>query len=234
MSIENDLATEVFKKILGQVGFNGSSAIPGPDDIEPTPEVVLLNGIPSHFFNAKIKRAREYALIMHDGQMYGDRPYIEHLADTYRVFVEFTFEHYLRDKTVYLTDLLDKYESTLCALWLHDTIEDTAATKDELQDFFNLEVADLVWAVTGEGENRKERLSSIADKIETLNPAIIIKLCDRIANTRYSKQHSKDTTFKMYQSEYPDFKAKLEHHYPNVPVIRRLWTELDILCKEGT
>ena len=45
-------------------------------------------------------------------------------------------------------------------------------------------VADLVWAVTGVGANRKERNQSIYDKIKNYPMAAVLKTADRIADLR--------------------------------------------------
>ena len=53
----------------------------------------------------------------------------------------------------------------VAAAWLHDTIEDTSVTREDIVAHFGDEVAALVWAVTGEGATRSERNQSAYAKI---------------------------------------------------------------------
>lgn len=82
--------------------------------------------------------------------------------------------------------------NTLCAALLHDTLEDTKATKEELEILFNPEVAMLVDGVTKISKlnfsSKKERESANMRKIingitEDVR-IIIIKLADRLHNMR--------------------------------------------------
>lgn len=70
-------------------------------------------------------------------------------------------------------------EHTICAAYLHDTIEDTDTTYDELYMEFGEEIADLVYEMTHEGTNDDKgyyfpRLHS--------HKAIMIKFADRLSN----------------------------------------------------
>ncbi len=68
-------------------------------------------------------------------------------------------------------------EEILCAALLHDTLEDTDTTLEELKKEFGDNIANLVYEVTDEeGENGKcfPRLKS--------KKAIILKFADRLAN----------------------------------------------------
>lgn len=53
----------------------------------------------------------------------------------------------------------------LVATALHDLLEDTDTTFDEIVERFGEEVATLVHCVTGEGSSRRERQRSIVEKI---------------------------------------------------------------------
>jgi len=210
----------------------------------------LFMTIPEHFFNTKIRRACEYADIVHTGQMYGDQPYIKHLTDTYKVFLEFVIQPvYGRESIPVLAGVIDKYQDISCAIWLHDAIEDTGTTFDEIEEHFGTDVASFVNAVSGEGKTRKEKLASIGRKIEECPDALIIKLCDRIANTRSSSQDyysqpvkglidcigtydSRDVPevsglFAMYINEFPAFKNTLGGVYSEIGFIQKMWKYLE-------
>jgi (p)ppGpp synthase/HD superfamily hydrolase len=111
-------------------------------------------------------RARSFAVSAHGDQVYGtDQPYERHLEAVVEVILSWTNDPEL-----------------VCAAWLHDTLEDTAVTFAELSDQFSPRVAELVWAVTAEGDVRPEKMAAIYRKIEACPDAALVKLADRIAN----------------------------------------------------
>src|SRR6202049_134837 len=100
------------------------------------------------------------------------------------------FSHPLEVAAI-LTDLkLD--DSTIAAALLHDTIEDTAATRDEIDQMFGKDIGALVEGLTKlkrldlvtkeakQAENLRKLLLAIADDVRVL----LIKLADRLANMR--------------------------------------------------
>lgn len=76
--------------------------------------------------------------------------------------------------------------SILCAAILHDTIEDTKTTADELRQLFGEKVASIVLEVTDDKslakEVRKEEQVRHAPHIS--NEAKLVKLADKICNLR--------------------------------------------------
>lgn len=135
--------------------------------------------------------AKEFAITAHGNQKYGDQPYIVHLEAVNKIITKFNLDY------------------LLVASWLHDIIEDTDTTKETIENKFGKEVFNLVWAVSGEGKNRKERNASVYLKLKQLPKAVNLKLADRIANCQSSKQYNQKL-FQMYQKEYPTFKAQLQ------------------------
>ncbi|BAW07940.1 hypothetical protein NSK11_contig00135-0011 [Nocardia seriolae] len=110
------------------------------------------------------------------------------------------------------------------AAWLHDVLEDTAVTKDELEAEFGAKVTDLVWAVTGIGASRKERNADIYRKIALHPPAVVLELADRIANV----EASAGTDFlAVYHFEHPEFRARLDGFLTDQPTVSRMWDRLD-------
>jgi (p)ppGpp synthase/HD superfamily hydrolase len=103
--------------------------------------------------------------------------------------------------------------------WLHDALEDTPMTAAEVRQAFGPEVADLVWAVTGEGADRNERNQSIYRKIAATPKAATLKLADRIANV----EASAGTRFlAKYKNEQPEFEKAVRPH-----VSAEMWIRLE-------
>jgi len=134
--------------------------------------------------------ARRFAEAAHKDQRYGDAPYVTHLVAVRRVLADF-----------------DHAGALAIAAWLHDTVEDTGVTREEIETRFGAEVAGLVWAVTGVGANRKERNADAYAKIQAHPPAAILKLADRIANVEASRAVPKK--LEMYRAEWESFRGHL-------------------------
>lgn len=111
-------------------------------------------------------RAREFALERHADQQYAGRPYAYHLERVAQVLTRFGYEG-------------PAYQM---AAWLHDVVEDTPTTIDEVRDLFGRSVSDLVWSVTGIGPNRKTRNADIYRKLGEYVFGIPLKVADRIVN----------------------------------------------------
>lgn len=82
------------------------------------------------------------------------------------------------------------YQTIVAAAWLHDTLEDTDTTYDELLGEFGREVADMVQGMTNPSHNdeHKGKSRSVRKKIDRIhigeqcNNVKLIKLADRIDN----------------------------------------------------
>lgn len=123
-----------------------------------------------------VKRAYEFAAAAHDGQTRksGD-PYVTHPLSVAAVISELRLD-----------------VASICAGLLHDCVEDTSATVDQLAGLFGKEVAFLVDGVTKLGklpystreeqqaENFRKMLLAMARDIRV----ILVKLCDRLDNMR--------------------------------------------------
>jgi len=126
-----------------------------------------------------IKKAYDYADYLHEGQKrQSGEPYIIHPLNVAYILCEMSGKHADAD--------------TICAALLHDTLEDTKATKKEIEEMFNSDVANLVDGVTkisrmnfsSETEqnlaNTRKIITGITDDVRI----IIIKLADRLHNMR--------------------------------------------------
>lgn len=86
---------------------------------------------------------------------------------------------------------------------LHDTIEDTATTFNDIQTHFNKEIAEAVLALTkNEDLEKKEQMIDSLNRIKKLKKEVAaVKLADRITNLQSPpKQWNKDK-IKSYHSE---------------------------------
>jgi (p)ppGpp synthase/HD superfamily hydrolase len=91
-------------------------------------------------------------------------------------------------------------EAMICAAYLHDVVEDTPVTLQEIEQHFGQEVAGLVHELTDKymkenypSLNRKERKKREVTRQATMSrEAKTIKLADVIDNTRDIIKHDKD------------------------------------------
>ncbi len=124
------------------------------------------------------QRAIRFAAIAHDGQQLPgtDLPYLVHLANV------------AMEVCRALAASPGRYDGDLavaCAL-LHDTLEDTAVTREELQAEFGPSVAQGVAALTKDKNNMVGKAAQMADSLDRIQqqaPEItLVKLADRITN----------------------------------------------------
>ena len=130
-----------------------------------------------------LDRAYVFAVKMHGSQKRasGD-PYFSHPVEVAGILTEYKLD----------------YASIVTAL-LHDTIEDTAASYDDIKQMFGEEVAKLVEGVTKlsriqlqsnqtkQAENFRKLLLAMSEDIRVL----LVKLADRVHNMRTLKYHKK-------------------------------------------
>lgn len=157
--------------------------------------------------------AAQYALERHGQQDHGCLKISDHLSDV----ADNVRKHY--DPNVNIRD----FEHVHAAAWLHDIIEDTDTTHDDIADFFGEAVADMVERLTDKaGRNRMERHLHTYHMIRSDNDALLIKLCDRRHNQARSLKHG-EHWLAMYLKEYTYFKFALWTPHKFV----KLWNELD-------
>jgi (p)ppGpp synthase/HD superfamily hydrolase len=154
------------------------------------------------------ERAAAFAVHAHGEQLYGHEPYSVHLEAVRAVLHDFSIDG----------------ELTIAA-WLHDVLEDTTTTREQIAHAFGEDVAALVEAVTGRGPNRKARRADAYAKIEALPDAVFLKLADRIANVEASKPGGRHLV--MYREEQPGFEAMIDRAgMTNHPMVKRMLARL--------
>ena len=130
-----------------------------------------------------IDRAYIYSARVHEGQVrLSGEPYLSHPLEVANI----------------LADMKLDMESIAAAL-LHDVIEDTPATKEDITDMFGPGVAHIVEGVTKlsalhaatkvaqQAESLRKMILAMADDIRV----VLIKLADRLHNMRTLKYHRK-------------------------------------------
>lgn len=92
---------------------------------------------------------------------------------------ELVFHAHLEKVAELLRVVAPEDANLIAAGYLHDTIEDTETTYDELVEAFNRDVADLVMEVTQEG--RKDRYGYYFPRLHSQR-GITLKFADRLSN----------------------------------------------------
>jgi GTP pyrophosphokinase len=86
---------------------------------------------------------------------------------------------------VSLADELEIYSPQLiCGALLHDVIEDSPATREDITEMFGEQIAHIVWLLTKlEDVSLPAYLQAIEEAAHTGAP--LVKLCDRLDNLRF-------------------------------------------------
>jgi (p)ppGpp synthase/HD superfamily hydrolase len=148
--------------------------------------------------------------------LYGDQPYSFHLDAVVELLAPFGAEAQVVG-------------------YLHDVVEDTAVTLQQVRDEFGNRVADCVALVTDEvGINRKERKARTNAKLAAISGenelALVVKAADRLANLRMSARDGSGSKLDMYRREQVAFRAATFR--PGL--CDEFWQEMEqILCKSG-
>jgi len=121
----------------------------------------------------------------HANQSYGDiLPYMYHIKEVVNIAIE--------------TNMPNR---VIVACALHDVLEDSDVTYNDLKKLFGEKISDIVYAVTDEmGKNRKERKYKTYAKIAANSDAVLVKLIDRIANFIFSLMTNSRMS-KLYKDE---------------------------------
>ena len=164
-----------------------------------------------------VRRSYQYSEEKHNGQMrYSGDPFFVHCQQTVNTLIDLHMD-----------------VPTICAGFLHDVLEDTLTTSDELRSLFGSEIARLVEGLTkitalqfrGKSEQRqvenyRKMLLAMAGDVRV----ILIKLADRLHNMRtlqYLPEHKQRET----AQETLDIHAPLAHRLG----IARIKSELEDL-----
>lgn len=161
-----------------------------------------------------VDRAMLLAKTAHGNQMYGKYPYLYHLLAVTDLASEFN---------------LGPEVETACML--HDILEDTSLSYNDIKNEFGEEVADIVYAVTDElGKNRHERHVRTYPKIRENWKAEAVKVCDRLANLIESNRIN-SRFVNMYIKEHEEFKLGIRNPEHKQEELVNVWNYLDTLIE---
>jgi (p)ppGpp synthase/HD superfamily hydrolase len=118
-----------------------------------------------------IEDAIQFGIEKHQGQMrkYGGKPYFTHPSAVANVIKQFTND-----------------QDVIIAAYLHDTLEDTQTTYQEIVEKFNERVANIVKELTSVKEDVAQlgKAQYLLNKmLHMSDEALLIKLADRFDNT---------------------------------------------------
>jgi (p)ppGpp synthase/HD superfamily hydrolase len=145
-----------------------------------------------------IRDIRDYFVELHDNrcnQKYDNNlPYSFHLDLVYKQAEK--FEKFIPSDDPY-------YTAVLVGVYGHDSIEDARVTYNDIRNIFGEIAAEIIYLCTeNKGRNRSERKSdSWYDELKTNDLAVFVKLCDIIANVKYSLL-TNSSMFDKYREEY--------------------------------
>jgi len=149
-----------------------------------------------------IIRARRFAIENHRrvNQLYDGLPYHVHLMEV----VDFAhrFEHLLSD---------DDIDIVICVAWLHDVVEDTGLTYNDIKKVFGERIADLVVNLTTNihGKTRAERADdNYYERVKSDTLSVFVKIADRLGNTFHSLTYG-SSMYNKYNKEFPHFKEMI-------------------------
>lgn len=150
-----------------------------------------------------LNKSIKLAVEKHGGQMYGLKPYIYHLVNVYSEVSKHEYN-----------------EEILSLAFLHDTLEDTKITKEELAEISKM-MPEYVELLT------KVYLSSYFDRCSKYYATAIVKMADRIVNVRECVIFGKRKQFYKYYKQRKKFRVI----YPKLPF--KMILTLEILYLRG-
>lgn len=168
-----------------------------------------------------IIKAYEYAQEMHSGQIrkFSNLSYFTHPKAVARLIEELTAD-----------------ETLIIAALLHDVVEDSDATVEDVKELFGQRVSSLVEELTSRrlknGERKAEYLK--VKMVEMTPDALTVKLADRLHNVTYLEGDNVHTTFiiKYYKEtrEIINFlKEQIEFNKVQDLLVKRIEVVLDFL-----
>lgn len=158
--------------------------------------------------------ARTFALNAPGSQKYGTQPYVVHLDAVAAIAATYG-------------------EAAQTVAYLHDVVEDTPVSLEEVRIHFGELVEGCVALLTDEaGATRKERKAKTYAKLTSvsgpLQLALIVKVADRLANVQACIADDKQDLLAVYHAEHVIFRPAA--YRPGL--CDEIWQQLDQLLAE--
>lgn len=170
-----------------------------------------------------LMKAKKYAKTQHEGQTRKTGgPYFKHPQRVAQLVKKYKSSH--------------KLKNLMAAAFLHDTIEDTDTTEQDLKKMFGALTASLVQELTSDKESIKEKGKEkyLSDKmINMSNWGLVIKLADRLDNVSDLNTSSKEFR-KRYKRQTEEILSKLKKQRKLTNTQKRLIKEIEKKLKEVT
>jgi (p)ppGpp synthase/HD superfamily hydrolase len=127
--------------------------------------------------------------------------------------------HGFRKALAWRPDPTGRRADVLRAAVLHDVVEDTACTLDEVRERFGDRVATLVDWVTKpprrEARSREEARAAYLDRLRSApDDAVLVKLADRLSNVQRLDTHPRPEKRRDYYDETVRFILPLAERHP--------------------
>lgn len=131
-----------------------------------------------------INKAANFAENAHKGQRYGDHDYTYHLSQV----AEFARKR---------TEGMDIQTTVIIVAWLHDVLEDTDVTYEELEREFGHCVALACQDLNKEGKSYEEYMTNILKSFVARE----VKTCDTMANLTNSMAENREKSILKYSRQ---------------------------------
>lgn len=135
----------------------------------------------------------------HEGQVYAGHPFTYHLEA-------------VASRARQYRDLIDSslWDTVETAAYLHDVLEDTSTTPEDLRALFGPDVVEIVENVTDKLPDQPRRIRHRATYpvIAGHLPSLYVKLCDRLANVEQA-HGDRAPILAMYRKEHAYFREVL-------------------------
>lgn len=158
-----------------------------------------------------LQDAWQMASIAHDGQKYGGATHNQYISYINHVgSVVFEIMHLFENE-----EIENKNLCLICAV-LHDTLEDTEISKEQICSLFGNEIYYGVQALTKNKELPKseQMQDSISRILEQPKEIAMVKMADRIVNLYHPPFYWNDEKIKAYQEEACYILENLKHASP--------------------
>lgn len=169
-------------------------------------------------YTAKLKKAIDVAIRAHSGQTRKGKPHVSYII------------HPLSVGLILAKTGAD--ENVIIAGVLHDTIEDTVVTKEDIEKEFGAEIAEIVNDVTEQDKSIpwSDRKRIATEHIAHMNHgSLLVKSADQLHNMADIIEDYKTYGEDMFKRFNASKKQQLDRYKKLIPAIENAWDENPLL-----